>query len=249
MTDQADQNRRRALVLLVGFGAAIAVVLAVVLVAVGLGIIGLVLAILVGIAAAVAAQRTADGAVLKAARAQPADPTVHARLHNVVEGLCVANGLAPPTLHVIDDPALDALVAGRDPQHAHLVVTTGLLDALDRVELEGVLAHELSHVKSGDIAPATLAVTTVALVTRPLPGLQAKAVGAVLGAGRISLADASAVEMTRYPPGLIAALEKVEAAGSAHRPGPAAIAHLWLTAEPADATAPLDERIATLREL
>ncbi len=103
---------------------------------------------------------------------------------------------------MIDDGAPNAFATGRSPQHASVVVTTGLLDLLDRVELEGVLAHELSHIKNDDVVVATLAVTLVGLVTPQL-------VPSVVGHRREPSADVSAVEMTRYPPGLISALEKL----------------------------------------
>ena len=77
-------------------------------------------------------------------RAQPADPEQYQRLHNLVEGLCIAGGLPKPGVYVIDDPAPNAFATGRNPKHAAIAVTTGLLEKMNRVELEGVLAHELS---------------------------------------------------------------------------------------------------------
>src|SRR5687767_15327371 len=98
-------------------------------------------------------------------RARLADPVEHARLHNIVEGLCIAAGLPKPRVYVIDDAAPNAFATGRDPRHAAIAVTTGLLAKLDRVELEGVLAHELSHIKNYDILVSTLAVTLVGVLT------------------------------------------------------------------------------------
>ena len=94
-------------------------------------------------------------------RAKPADPTTYARLHNLVEGLCIASGLPKPRVYVIDDEAPNAFATGRDPKHAAIAVTTGLLEKMNRVELEGVIAHELSHIKNYDILVSTLAVTMV----------------------------------------------------------------------------------------
>src|SRR5437870_11160401 len=96
--------------------------------------------------------------------AHPADPEQYARLHNVLEGLCIAAGLPKPRVYVIDDPAPNAFATGRDPKHAAVAVTTGLLEKMNRIELEGVLAHELSHVKNYDILVSTLAVTLVGVV-------------------------------------------------------------------------------------
>ena len=97
-------------------------------------------------------------------RAQPADPQQYRRLYNLVEGLCIAGGLPQPRVYVVDDPAPNAFATGRNPQHAAIAVTTGLLEKLNRVELEGVIAHELSHIKNYDILVSTLAVTLVGAV-------------------------------------------------------------------------------------
>ena len=70
------------------------------------------------------------------------------RYHNLVEGLCVSAGLPKPELYVIDDDAPNSFATGRNPDHAAIVVTTGLLEKLSRMELEGVLAHELAHIRS-----------------------------------------------------------------------------------------------------
>src|SRR2546430_3469759 len=96
--------------------------------------------------------------------ARPADPVQYARLHNVVESLCIAAGLPKPRVYVIDDPAPNAFATGRNPRHAAIAVTTGLLDKMNRIELEGVVAHELSHVKNYDVLVSTLAVTLVGVV-------------------------------------------------------------------------------------
>lgn len=73
------------------------------------------------------------------------------RLYRTVENLCIATGLPMPDVYIIDDPAPNAFATGRDPQHAAVCATTGLLDVMDDTELEGVLAHELGHVKNYDI--------------------------------------------------------------------------------------------------
>ena len=106
----------------------------------------------------------ADAIALAVSRAQPADPQQYQRLHNLVEGLCIASGLPKPRVYIVDDPAPNAFATGRDPKHAAIAVTTGLLEKLNRVELEGVLAHELSHIHNYDILCRTLAVTLVGAV-------------------------------------------------------------------------------------
>src|SRR5262245_62985122 len=96
--------------------------------------------------------------------AKPADPKVYARYHNLVEGLCIASGLPKPRLYIIDDPAPNAFATGRNPKHSAVAVTSGLLEKMNRVELEGVLAHELSHIRNYDILVMTLAVTMVGMI-------------------------------------------------------------------------------------
>ena len=252
MPDQVAQNTRRAQRLLALPAAVVAGVVAIVLVLLIPWFVAIPVGLLAGAGVAFWAQGRATATVVRLVGAAPADPAAHARLHNLVEGLCLANGLAVPTIQVLDQAAPNALVAGRRPQDAILVVTTGLLDQLDRVELEGVIAHELSRIKSLDIVPATVAVSTIGLV--PVAGLRARLLAGALGSDRMALADAAAVEMTRYPPGLVSALEKVrDGAASAPLSAPL-IAHLWIDAAAsaaagdAPAQPPIQERIDALRE-
>ena len=83
------------------------------------------------------------------------------RLDNIVEGLCIAADLPKPSLYIVEDSAMNAVSAGRDPNHAHLAVTRGLLEKANRVELEGVVAHELAHIKDRDTLVTTLLATLV----------------------------------------------------------------------------------------
>src|SRR5260370_31685870 len=80
------------------------------------------------------------------------------------EGLCIAAGLPKPRVYIVNDNAPNAFATGRDPKHAAVAVTTGLLEKMNRVELEGVLAHELSHVKNYDILVTTVAVIAVGAI-------------------------------------------------------------------------------------
>ena len=216
----------------------------VVLAAVALPLVGLVVAAAIAAGAVAFLASQADGYALARCRAVPADPSVHPRFHNVVEGLCVAAGLPKPSLHVVEgEDAPNALALGRDPRSAALVVTSGLLEKLTRIELEGVLAHELTHIKSADTLVSTIAIGTVGRVA---PGQVAKAVGGP----RETLADVTGVALTRYPPGLISALEKLRDDPSVLRSPDRAIAHLWIEAPVTDLLCPpLEERIQALREL
>lgn len=211
-------------------------VVGVVLALVGLGsvvVVVVVVAVLVAVAAVAAAYLRSDAVALSLLGARPADPTAHARLHNVVAGLCLSAGLPVPDLAVIDEPAANAVAVGRDPRHATIAVTTGLLERLDRVELEAVLAHELSRIKSYDTLGATLAVV--------VPGARAVP-------GDVEAADLSAVALTRYPPGLIRALGKMAGSATGPLPGPRQTAQLWFD-RGAGARPTAEQRIATLREL
>jgi heat shock protein HtpX len=105
-----------------------------------------------------------DSIALSQAHAQPADGSEYLELNRVVENLAITAGLPKPRVFVIHDPAPNAFATGRDPEHAAIAVTTGLLDMMDRNELEGVIAHELSHVGNRDILVATVVVVLVGLL-------------------------------------------------------------------------------------
>ncbi len=108
-----------------------------------------------------------DKIVLKISNARPADRTRDFDFYTVAENLSIGAGLPKPKLYVIEDSATNAFATGRDPDHAVIVATRGLLDKLDRTELEGVIAHELSHIKNYDIRLMSIVavlVGTIALV-------------------------------------------------------------------------------------
>jgi heat shock protein HtpX len=124
----------------------------------------------VGIAAVVAIAMTwgsyfsSDKIALSMSRAKPAEGPRYRQLHNIVEGLSIAAGIPKPRVYVVDDTAPNAFATGRNPEHAAVAVTTGLLAKLDRDELEGVIAHELSHIQNRDTLVMTLAVTLVGVI-------------------------------------------------------------------------------------
>ena len=206
-------------------------------------LVGVIVALVVGVAMALWARFAGDGRVASHLRGRDPDPVGDARLCNLVEGLSITAGLRQPRIVIVDSPGLNAMVAGTGPAKAVLAVTTGLLQGLDRIELEAVLAEELVQIRQNEIFPATVLVATFGLgrtkVVRPDHDLWA---------------DGGAVKLTRYPPALASALEKIEARGSAVDGVPRYMAHLWL-AEPAPSTAaqpgrlPVRERIEALREL
>ncbi|HEV2361885.1 MAG TPA: M48 family metalloprotease [Acidimicrobiales bacterium] len=221
--------------------------------------IGIVLAVLV-VAFACLVWWRSSRAILRQLGSHLADEDHYARLYNLAEGLCLASGLPQPELRVIEDPAPNAISIGRSPAEAVVVCTSGLLDRLDRMELEAVLAHELAHVRTRDTLSGSVSAMTAGYL-----GIVAAAGHrlAVRGAGsaREALADQAAISLTRYPPALISALEKIAAAPTT-RPAslsPALVrttGHLWLA--PLDDAAferkamrgrlDLADRVAVLRE-
>lgn len=288
---------------MLGFVALVAVVVLALDLVIGFGVAGFVVALVVAGATTALAYWKSDAIALAMSHARPADPVAHARLHNLVEGLCIAAGLPKPRVYVIDDRAPNAFATGRNPRHAAIAVTTGLMDKLSRVELEGVIAHELSHIKNYDILVSTLAVTLVGVValiadfslrfmwwggprhrddSRSGGGGPAAALGALglvlllvaplvarvmqyaISRRRELLADVSSVALTRYPPGLISALEKLQADTTVVHSSSRATAHLWVESPLArsadqgplsrlnrlfDTHPPLEERIQALKEL
>lgn len=109
-----------------------------------------------------------DKLVLLTTGAKPADKKTYFNFYTVAENLSVASGLPKPVLYVIEDPSPNAFATGRDPEHAVVCATTGLLQMMDRTELEGVIAHEMSHIKNFDILLASIVavlVGTLALIS------------------------------------------------------------------------------------
>ena len=267
----------------------------------GNGTLGTIIALVFSGVTAFVSYWKSDAIALRMSRAVPADPVVYKRLHNLVEGLCIAGGLPKPRVYVINDPAPNAFATGRNPKNAAVAVTTGLLEKMNRVELEGVVAHELSHIKNYDILVMTLAVTLVGAVAiltdlalrmmwwnggrvhrsgdrsdRGNPfaffgiillivaPLLARVMQAAVSRRRETLADVSAVQLTRYPPGLISALEKLQADSTVTHSASMATAHMWIE-QPLSGVndtgrlgffhklfnthPPLADRIALLREI
>ena len=301
MYQQIASNKRRSAALIFGFVLLVVLVGVVVGYLVGGGPTASIVALVIAAVMAVTSYWKSDAIALSVSRAVPADPATYQRLHNLVEGLCIAGGLPKPRVYIINDPAPNAFATGRNPQHAAIAVTTGLLEKLNRVELEGVVAHELSHIRNYDILVSTIAVTlvgSIALMTdlgirlmwwnggrtaregdrdngaNPLAifgfvllilaPIIAKAMQAAVSRQRETLADVSACQMTRYPPGLISALEKLRADQTATHSASMATAHMWIEQPLSgvsdggklsffhrmfDTHPPLDDRIALLKDL
>ena len=122
----------------------------------GSGYGGVFIAFLVALGMSLAAYYSGDKMVLGISRAKRIEKKDYPQLFNVIEELAIAGGLPMPAVYVIDDTAPNAFATGRDPKHASVAITTGLMQKLNRDELQGVMAHELSHVGNRDILYATM---------------------------------------------------------------------------------------------
>jgi len=126
---------------------------------------GVILALIFGLVYALIAWFSGADMLLALTKAKPATKKDYPHLVNTVEGLSIAAGLAiVPKTYIIDDTALNAFATGRDPEHSAIVVTTGLLNKLNREELEGVVAHEMSHIKNYDIRSMMIAAVMVGVI-------------------------------------------------------------------------------------
>ena len=117
---------------------------------------GVGIAFLLALVMSLSAYYGGDKMVLAASRAKRIEKKDYPQLFNVIEELSIAGGLPLPAVYVIDDTAPNAFATGRDPKHASVAITTGLMQKLNRDELQGVMAHELSHVGNRDILYATM---------------------------------------------------------------------------------------------
>jgi len=210
--------------------------------------------IVVGLAAAVgcawlAYTRSTD-LVLGSIGARAVEPAEQPRLASLVDGLSIVSGVHRPRLYLLDTPATNCVVVGHDLASSSLVVTSGLLAELNRVELEGVLAHAMSRLDTGEAQVTTVAAATVGLpilladrwlradgairiagkVISPIARLVAPLVGRVLEHDLDVRADLSGVALTRFPPGLASALGKLSASDTSMPSSPVMLAPLHLLA-------------------
>jgi heat shock protein HtpX len=213
-----------------------------------------------------------DHLILATSGARPIEHKDDPELFNVVDEMRIAAGLPMPRVYLIDDPAPNAFATGRDPKHAALAITTGLRNKLTRDELQGVMAHEMSHIRNYDIRlmllMAVLVGTVVMLsdffwqILRASPGggnnrsskdskgggggiivlvlvvvavllaiiapILAHIIQLAVSRQREYLADASAVELTRYPQGLANALKKIDADPAVLKKVNRGTAHLYI---------------------
>lgn len=255
---------------------------------------GIFLAVIISVIMTLVGYFKGDSVALAASGAKPIEKQDDPELYRLVENLAITAGLPTPKIYLIQDPAMNAFATGRDPKHASIAVTTGLLEALDRQELEGVLAHELSHIGNYDIRVMTIVVVLVGVIlllsdmmTRSfffgrssrdndnnssagiilvvgialaiLSPIFAQLIKLAISRQREYLADASGCLLTRYPDGLVRALEKIATQDRPLAQANHATAHLFL-ANPFDPHVtkkfeqmfsthpPIEERIRRLKE-
>lgn len=200
----------------------------------------------------------ADKAVLTIAGAKQVTKTEAPDLYRLVENLSITAGMPTPKIYIINDVAPNAFATGRDPKNASIAFTTGILSLMNEQEIEGVIAHELSHIKNFDIRLMTIVVVLVGLIMLTsdlilhlgtgkkdsknnnaifliiglvlalLSPLIAQVIKLSISRTREYLADHSGALLTRYPPGLISALSKLRDQGSPLKRANHATAHLYL---------------------
>jgi heat shock protein HtpX len=203
---------------------------------------GAILLGILGVGAALYSYYLGSATVLSAVGAREADPQQFQQLYNIVQTLAIGDGVPMPKVYIVDDPSPNAFATGRDPKHAAVTVTSGLLQMMNREELEGVLSHEMSHVKNYDVrlllvvttmigmaallasvvwrgafsfrsrnSQAILVVIAIGIIFSIIAVLVGPLMQMALSRQRESLADASGVELTRNPAGLLSALKKIAA--------------------------------------
>lgn len=198
-----------------------------------------------------------DSVAIRSSGAVPAERSQYPQLHALVEKLAVQAGVPKPRVYVINDPAPNAFATGRNPAHAAVAATTGLLAMMNEAELEGVLAHEMSHVVNRDILVSTVAVVLVGVasmladmfVRASLMGgdrqrspliailgfvgilvapLAANLMHLAISRRRELLADASGAGLTQNPDGLASALQKIASYARPMQRASTATAHLFI---------------------
>lgn len=227
------------------------------------GILSIPMALIFSIVPAIISYYNCDKMVLTLNGARPATREQDLLLSELLEGLCIASGLPKPRLYVVNDPSPNAFATGRNPENSAICVTTGLLEKLDKYELEGVLAHELSHIKNYDILLSTIVsvfvgfvcilsdvflrfgfrgrrsnndnnssnaiIAIIAILFLILSPIFSTIMQLAISRKREFLADASAVEITRNPDGLINALIKISSDPAPIMRANKSTAHLYIS--------------------
>jgi heat shock protein HtpX len=162
--EQIAANKRKTVLLIVGSIVLLGAVGYVLGLWYGSGPAGLVGAVALAVVLSLGSFFGGDRLVLASTRAREVTPQDQPRLHNIVEGLSIAAGIPKPKVYLVPEQAPNAFATGRNPEHSSVAVTEGLLATMNRVELEGVIGHELSHVVDRDILVGTVVATLVGAV-------------------------------------------------------------------------------------
>ncbi|MDP3964179.1 MAG: M48 family metallopeptidase [bacterium] len=165
MYSQIDSNKRKTAFLIGAFIALIILLGWAVGLYLGMGYEGMAWAAIIAAGLSLFSFFSGDTVALVTAGAKPITKEQNPYVYRLVENLCIAGGLPVPKVHVIDDPAPNAFATGRDPKHASIALTSGLIEQLENEELEGVIAHELSHIKNFDIRLMTVVIICVGAIT------------------------------------------------------------------------------------
>jgi heat shock protein HtpX len=159
--EQISANKRRTFVLIVGAFVFLGLIGFAIGQFWGGGPAGTIIALIVAGVLSIGSFLYGDKLVLASTRARELSPTDAPRLHNIVEGLAIAAGIPKPRVYLVPEVAPNAFATGRDPEHASIAVTQGLLETMNRVELEGVIGHELAHIVDRDMLVGTVVATVV----------------------------------------------------------------------------------------
>lgn len=265
MYEDIRNNKIKTRIIVSLFLIVIALIIYYICMAFDLGIFSIVIAMIFAITTTWASYYYSDKIVLSVNKAHEASPEIQQKLNHILDGLMISSGLEHrPKLYVVDDMQPNAFATGRNPEHSVICVTTGLLEKMDYYELEGVIAHELSHVKNYDIRlsavvtvmvgfmvmltdffsrilfwggsknndndsksgnPILMLIGLVCLILAPIFG---KLMQLALSRRREYLADASAVELTRNPDGLISALQKLDSDPNELKTANQSTAHMYI---------------------
>lgn len=264
MFDTIAKNKRESMLIVFIFIVVITLILYYVFMALDMGVFAIILSLIFSISSAWGSYYYSDQIVLKMNKARPATHEEDLQIVNILDSLMVSSGLEhKPKLYVVDDSQPNAFATGRDPEHAVICVTTGLLDKLEYYELEGVIAHEMSHIKNYDIRLSAIVTVMVGFVVMlsdlfsrrlfwggvrnrdddskgntilMLIGLIFLILSPIFGSlmqlaisrKREYLADATAVEFTRNPSGLISALQKLDADNNELASANKSTAHMYI---------------------
>jgi len=162
---QEASNKRKTFVLLLLMGVLVWVISYVAISTFGGSGAGVIpLAVVISLISVWGSYYASDRLVLRMTRAQVIQESDNPKLFNLVQEVCIASGLPTPKVAIVNDPAPNAFATGRDPNHALIAFTTGLLESMDRDELQGVVAHEMAHVANRDTLVSAVAATTAGIV-------------------------------------------------------------------------------------